>query len=198
MIEEATALGLGACPRITTVLVRNRERSSLRPGLDDLRFLNRYLNLRTLTERHFGTHPQRKRITPTGFVTWLRELHLFVPPGLQAAVARHSEPLVDWQAEANRLRGERDDFQGRVSLLEATLADGAVNTSAQTRERDSLLKLVIGMACGGHGYDAKGGRSPIAGQIASDLQTRGLSLSEDTIRKYLREGADLLPRGEEE
>lgn len=67
-----------------------------------------------------------------------------------------------------------------------------------TRQRESLLKLIIGMAVGGYGYDPRSLRSPIPAQIATDLEIRGLSLSDDTIRKYLREGADLLPPPQDE
>lgn len=67
-----------------------------------------------------------------------------------------------------------------------------------TRERDSLLKLVIGMAVKGYAFDPKATRSKAATEIRSDLEQLGLSLSDDTIRKYLREGADLLPPQEPE
>jgi len=52
------------------------------------------------------------------------------------------------------------------------------------RERDSMLKLVIGMAIKGYGYDPKAGRSGAAREIAGDLLLAGLALDEDTIRKY--------------
>lgn len=61
------------------------------------------------------------------------------------------------------------------------------------RERTSLLKMVIGMAIDGYGYNPKAKRSPIAGEITSALQLRGISLDEDTIRKWLKEAAQHLP-----
>lgn len=61
------------------------------------------------------------------------------------------------------------------------------------KERTSLLKMVIGMAVDTYGYDPKTKRSPIAGEIASALQLRGISLDEDTIRKWLKEAAQHLP-----
>ena len=125
-------------------------------------------------------------------------MKLWVPPGMAEAVGTFDRPPVDWQSRALESEQHVETLAKRVNDLEAAIADGAINNSAATRERDSLLKLVIGMAVGGYGFDPKGGRSPIPAQIATDMQTRGLSLSDDTIRKYLREGAELLPPTEGE
>lgn len=65
-----------------------------------------------------------------------------------------------------------------------------------TRERESLLKIVIGMAIQGYGHDPKARRTSTAAEIASDLERLDLTLDPDTVRKYLQEGSDLVP-GEE-
>ena len=62
-----------------------------------------------------------------------------------------------------------------------------------TRERDSLLKLVIGMAVGGYGYVPTANRSEQPAMIEADLARLGLSLDVDTIRKWLKRGAEFLP-----
>ena len=61
------------------------------------------------------------------------------------------------------------------------------------RERISLLKMVIGMAVKGYGYNPQSSRSTTAKEIASDLQLLGVSVDEDTVRKWLRESALQLP-----
>ena len=66
------------------------------------------------------------------------------------------------------------------------------------RERNSLLKLIIGMAIKGYTYDPKAGRTGIVREIASDLEQLGISLDDDTIRKYLSEAKELLPPAETE
>jgi ribosomal protein S16 len=63
-----------------------------------------------------------------------------------------------------------------------------------TRERESLLKLVIGMAVGGYGYDPTAARSEQPAAIADDLSTNGVSLDVDTVRKWLKAGAEQLPQ----
>ncbi len=65
--------------------------------------------------------------------------------------------------------------------------------SLSVRERESLLKLIIGMAVDGYGYDPKGGRSPIAKELSDHLLRLGLSLSDDTIRSYLNEAKEHFP-----
>jgi len=56
-----------------------------------------------------------------------------------------------------------------------------------TTERNTLLKLVIGLAIRGYGYDPKAGRSTAPTEIASDLEGLGISVSDDTVRKWLKE-----------
>ena len=59
-----------------------------------------------------------------------------------------------------------------------------------TRERESLLKMILAMAIGGYGHAPLRSRSPTAGDIENDLHKIGLSLDQDTIRKYLKEAAN--------
>jgi hypothetical protein len=66
------------------------------------------------------------------------------------------------------------------------------------KERESVLRLIIGMAIGGYGYDPKASRSKEVSIIASDLTRAGVPLTDDTVRKWLREAAELLPPAEPE
>jgi len=63
-----------------------------------------------------------------------------------------------------------------------------------TRERSSLLKLVIGMAVVGYKYDPERDRNEAIKDIADDLDSLGIGMDVKTIRKWLREGAEILPR----
>ncbi len=69
----------------------------------------------------------------------------------------------------------------------------ATSADLSTPERNSLLKLVIGMTIRGYSYDPKALKSPTATEIATDLTELGIGLDADTVRKYLREGAEFLP-----
>lgn len=59
-------------------------------------------------------------------------------------------------------------------------------------ERDNLLRVVAGMGIKGYRYDAKASKNPATKEIADDLAELGVQLSEDSIRKYLQEGAKLI------
>lgn len=63
-----------------------------------------------------------------------------------------------------------------------------------TTERNSLLKLVIGMAMKGYGYDPAKGKNKAVAEIAGDLSALGMQIDEDTVRRYLSEAkASVLP-----
>ena len=62
-----------------------------------------------------------------------------------------------------------------------------------TKERESLLKMIIGMARGGYAYDPKLNRSAVPQEIANVLAKHGVTLDVDTVRKWLREAAEFLP-----
>lgn len=63
-----------------------------------------------------------------------------------------------------------------------------------TLERETLLKLVIGMAVDGYGYDPVAKRSPLAKELEDSFNKLGIPITDDTIRKWLKESAELLPQ----
>ena len=54
-----------------------------------------------------------------------------------------------------------------------------------SKERNSLLKLVIGMAIGGYRYSPEDKKSTVTMTIVEDLQAVGVGLDAVTVRKYL-------------
>lgn len=89
-------------------------------------------------------------------------------------------------------------FVVRTDALTELLAAASESERAKpdlgTRERDTLLKLVIGMAIAGYKYSPDTGRSSAPAEIASDLEQMGISMTDDTVRKWLKEARALLPR----
>lgn len=65
-----------------------------------------------------------------------------------------------------------------------------------TRERDTLLKMIIGMAVKGYAYDPNAKKSSSIKDISDDLASLGISLDADTVRKWVKEAAEILPRDE--
>ena len=60
----------------------------------------------------------------------------------------------------------------------------------KTIERLSLLKMIYGMACQQYGYEPAAQRNEAVGHIAADLDSEGVHLDPDTIRKWLRAAVD--------
>jgi hypothetical protein len=139
---------------------------------------------------------------------WAKRNEFVLPEKLGAAVAARGVKVGDWQSLYEELAASLEN-QGQqwlalsrskdelISALERRLSEQCPETlpekALSTRERDSLLKLVIGMAVGGYGHDPKAKRSGQCAAIADDLAKTGVPLDVDTVRKWLREASDLLP-----
>jgi hypothetical protein len=66
-----------------------------------------------------------------------------------------------------------------------------------TRRERTMLKILLGMAIDGYGYDPNSSKNLLTGKNRMGLEERltniGLSVNSDTIRKYLTEAANLYP-----
>ena len=69
----------------------------------------------------------------------------------------------------------------------------ASSDELNAKSTNTLLKLIIGMAKGGYRYDQFASKSTIPKDISNDLMDCGLEVSDDTVRKWLKEAAALLP-----
>ena len=77
---------------------------------------------------------------------------------------------------------------------EVPKADTDTDKPLTTRERDTLLKIIIGMAVTGYKYDPIAAKSPTPAEVSDDLSKLGIDVSDETIRKHLKKAAELLPR----
>lgn len=62
-------------------------------------------------------------------------------------------------------------------------------------ERNTMLKLIIGMAIDAYGYKPEESRNSLTGEkngLSAKLQKHNISINDDTIRKYLTEAKNLL------
>lgn len=64
------------------------------------------------------------------------------------------------------------------------------------KANDSLMKMVIAMAMKGYSYNQKDKKSGVPGEIVDDAAALGLAIDADTVRKWLKESAQLLPQEE--
>jgi len=65
-----------------------------------------------------------------------------------------------------------------------------------TTERNTLLKLVIGMAVKGYSYDPEASKSGVPKEIVDDLANLGIAITDDTVRRYLKEAARTVLSGQ--
>ncbi len=115
----------------------------------------------------FGDKPRYQ-----GLHAWIKEVSLDVHPEFLRIIDK--ERLVD--ATRPELR---EEVTGGPDL------DG--------REKNSMLKLIVAMAIDGYRLDPSARRSEIPNEIQGAADRLGLELSSNTIRKYLKQGAELLP-----
>lgn len=102
-------------------------------------------------------------IAPTDYLKWANQYELAMPAELAAEVAR----------------------------IQALVQKRPKDRPLGTRERDTLLKIILGIAVGGYGYDPKQAKSQTITEIHSDFALHGLNLDPETIRRKLKEAVEL-------
>ncbi|MEJ6005772.1 hypothetical protein WG899_09455 [Paucibacter sp. AS339] len=92
--------------------------------------------------------------------------------------------------------GNKDETESDAPAPDANVPrpNDQIERPLSTKERNTLLRLVAGMAIDSYGFDPKAARSSTARQIAEDLARHGINIDEDTVRNYLKEAkATILP-----
>lgn len=88
---------------------------------------------------------------------------------------------------------DSSDADGQRRELQKRIDQQAHEITSLKRERESLLKLAIGMAVDSYQYSPNQVRSRSVAKIADSLRVTGVALDEGTILSALRRGAELLP-----
>lgn len=162
-IEQSAALLIGEDP--DTITVGGGLAASC-PS--ETRF--RYQKMFRLLDSHIRMSGIGSNNSPTEVIEWA--LHAKVDP---------PQALVD----AVRAQGR--------SLIETRAHSASEEKPLGERERNTLLRMIIGMAIGGYGYDPDAGKSDVAPTVFKDLDKLGLEGAEQTIRNKLRDASQLLP-----
>jgi len=126
-----------------------------------------YLDIYETARRSRRLTAEGQEVSPPDFLAWAREKKYPVPPELEEAVNQFPP-----KAE-HRPQGETSD----APLHES--------------ERDSLLRMVLGMAMSKYDYKPGAPRNPATGgnrdSISADLGRLGMPLDADTVRKFIKE-----------
>jgi hypothetical protein len=71
-----------------------------------------------------------------------------------------------------------------------------VKTTFTDNERNTMLRLIIGMAMDAYGYNPNSTRNDATGtnnkSIKAGLERKGINMDDETIRKYLKEAKNIL------
>jgi hypothetical protein len=181
-------------------------------------FARKYERVRDLALRAQGAGQLFDPALPGFFIAWAKRTEIDFCPELERAVVARGVVVGDWKSSYDELKkkyeeavefldelsrrvqadqGLQDALRARVAELEAKLNMAPPSERGVLgKERESVLKLIIGMAVKGYSYDPNSSRSTTVSEIASDLAQLGLSLTDDTVRKWLKEASELLPRTE--
>ncbi len=99
-------------------------------------------------------------------------------------------------AEATSKIKQRDQQIAQLQAVIDELRSRAASQKQQIgeklnpKERHSFLKLVLGMAIDGYGYDSTEKKSPTPKELVDCLAKWGISIDEDTVRSKLKEAAN--------
>ncbi len=195
-LDEAIALSFGKAPE------RVGQKSLANFNSAESPFVHEYQRTMELARRAVVWKQLYDPVLPTIFVKWAQENDMSLPDELVAKVEAKSGTHIDWKQEYETVVEKHKAYAETTAQLIETLekrinqfeSAGADSKPLHTKERETLLKLVLGMAVGGYGFVPGESRSPTATDITDDLVSNGISLSTDTVRKWLKEAAEHLPR----
>lgn len=129
-------------------------------------FIQRFKTVREMIRRAVATGELASvegAISPLEYLKWANHYELQLPTELRAAIPRIKR-----------------------------FASNAKERRLGSRERDTLLKFIVGLAMGGYGYDPAATKSSTVNEIHNDLALRGINLDAETIRRKLKEAANLI------
>ncbi len=111
----------------------------------------------------------------------------------------YAQHIADWKCVVEKKSDLIEAGRLQIAELEGELAavNGAPPAPEPTKtqsliERQNMLKAISGMAVREYSYNPADRRSKIIAEIVSDLELQGIPLSDDTIRRYLKEARELL------
>lgn len=180
--DEATALSFDKNPSFVNW-------TNIGPLVSGSPFADQYSKWRLIIMRAEIAGDLSDRILPGDFVSWAERTGIDLPTGLKNAVRAAVQRIEDKESiilERESLRTEVENL--RAELEAARLSEVSLNAG----ERKSLMKLALGMAIHKYNYDPAASRGSAPKNISDGLALKGLTLDEDTVRKWLKKASELL------
>jgi hypothetical protein len=183
-LDEAVALSFGKDPRVVNPRAMQKTCSKAT-------FVKSFLELAQLAYRAKEGGELRGMNSLTNYIDWVRKYDLPFPKELEELVEANLGKRIDWKERYEALVKEFDE-RNEASKNSALKPKEKKEKQLSTKERNTLLKLVVGMAIDGYGYDLSASRSSMPREIAAGLLTHNISIDEDTVRNWLNEAKELV------
>lgn len=157
-----------------------------------------YLSVNLVPDCDYDEPPENfdKRLSPV--LIEFRKLNELIDRARRSGELEKSTRPIDFLkwAQAKQIDLPKELEQRVRDIAGMKQPSNDTEKALSTKERDSLLKLVIGLAVGGYSYNPKEKRSEAVPDIVGDFERLGIALSADTVRKWLRQAAEFLPPSE--
>ena len=167
--EELTCLTIGIepadFPASAVARLQKQDFGMLWPSLQFL--LKRYEQL----ERQFSVYGHSASTLPNEFLEWVDKVEFKTHPEFLRLLRKYHPAVSSAERQQSPAPSPKPD----------------------KREIDKIAQLFTALAIDGYGFKPFATRSPIPKEIAEIAASMGLSISDDTIRKYLKLGATFLP-----
>jgi hypothetical protein len=141
---------------------------------------------RTLIDRHCGTEllpGSPDRILPPDLLPWAEHMGVWINPALKECI-RGAYSNVQTLPEAALTR---EALLARIAELEAQKQRLEADPAPNARERQSLLKLVLGMAVAGYTFNPRHSRNTATRDIVTDLERHQIpTVTQETVLSRLR------------
>ena len=205
-LEEAVALSFGKDPdRVCS--------NNIAPHASHSPFAQDYMKRWKEAQRAKLAGQLWDPVLPSIFIPWASNNGIELPAELISAIKNTGLSLKNWQdlyeeaIENNKAR--EAEFHQTLEELRAALSscradneelpqqlksvdvatEPSLDEEPNTATRNSMEKLIIGMAVRGYGYDSRDERSKVTSEIEGDLQRLGVGLGQETVKKYLKRSA---------
>ena len=143
-LDEAIALSFGKNPQV--VNWKKVERYvNVSP------FVVQYAKIRDLALRAKNLQQLRDPLLPGMFLVWLERNKIDYPPQLKEQVTAWGHQNADWKSKYDEQKKQCDECSALLAAKETEIAE-LLEKPLLTKERQSALKLIMGMALGGYRY----------------------------------------------
>ena len=190
-LDEAVSLSFGKDPRVVS---RKRVEGILSYTSP---FASKYRELCEVIERAMQAKNLTDPVKPEIFVAWVERSGIPFPENLKEIVKARGQETPDWKTRYDDLLGKTSkiiaDQESRISDLTQELEKALAEKPLKTKERETVCKIIIGMAIRGYGYNPQAKKNMAISDIANDIEHLGLSVDQDTIRRWVKEALTLAP-----